>query len=97
MDAVILTALVAYVLGILTVLAIAGIRRRRSVLVVADQPNDEASRHLAVIAAAVYAVVGPHRLVYIGPAERGPMWTSIGRVIHQTSHAPHQIGTAGHG
>jgi hypothetical protein len=101
MDPAILTSLMAYVLGILTVLVVAGLRRRSAARVAASQltgtPDEEDRRRLAAIAAAVHAVVGAHRLVYIGGAERGPMWTSIGRVIHQTSHAPHQSGTAGHG
>lgn len=49
---------------------------------------DETARHVAAIAAAVYAVVGAHRLVYIGEARPSIGWTTTGRAIHQTSHTP---------
>jgi hypothetical protein len=50
--------------------------------------RDETAAQVAAVAAAVYAVLGAHRLVHIGEAARSPTWTSTGRTIHQTSHAP---------
>jgi hypothetical protein len=49
---------------------------------------DETAAHVAAIAAAVYAVVGPHRLVHIGEVPRGPGWTTTGRLAHHVSHTP---------
>ena len=45
--------------------------------------------HVAAIAAAVYAVLGSHRIVHISDAARGLAWTAEGRLMHQTSHRPH--------
>jgi hypothetical protein len=50
--------------------------------------RDETALQVAAIAAAVYAVVGAHRLVHISEAARSPAWTTTGRAILQTSHAP---------
>lgn len=49
---------------------------------------DETPRHVAAVAAAVYAFLGASRLVYIGEAGQGAAWASAGRTIHQTSHQP---------
>jgi hypothetical protein len=54
----------------------------------APPPIDQTAHHVAAIAAAVYAVLGAHRLVYIGERKTGIPWTAAGRVIHQTSHLP---------
>lgn len=50
--------------------------------------RDETAAHVAAVAAAVYAVIGAHRLVHIGEAGRSPVWSSLGRTQHQTSHTP---------
>jgi hypothetical protein len=50
--------------------------------------RDEIALHVAPIAAAVYAVVGPHRLVHISEAPPSPIWARTGRTRLQTSHAP---------
>lgn len=42
---------------------------------------------VAAIAAAVWAVVGPHRIVYIEPMGHGRGWTTQGRIAHHASHA----------
>lgn len=42
---------------------------------------------IPAIAAAVYAVMGMHRIVRIKEGDRGRSWTYEGRIIHQTSHA----------
>lgn len=54
----------------------------------APPPLDSTAHHVAAIAAAVFSVVGAHRLVYIGEIGRSPTWTTTGRVIHHTSHQP---------
>jgi hypothetical protein len=49
---------------------------------------DETAAHVAAIAAAVYAVIGAHRLVHIHEVPRGPGWTGTGRLAHHASHTP---------
>jgi hypothetical protein len=49
---------------------------------------DETAHHVAAIAAAVFAVVGAHRLVYIGEVSPGEAWRITGRQLHQVSHLP---------
>ena len=44
--------------------------------------------HLAVIAAAVAAMMGAHRIVRIDAPGRGYSWTAEARSVHHTSHAP---------
>jgi flagellar basal body-associated protein FliL len=44
--------------------------------------------HLAVIAAAVAAMMGAHRIVRIQTPDRGFGWTSEARTTHHTSHLP---------
>jgi tellurite resistance protein TehA-like permease len=53
-----------------------------------SEARDETAAHVAAVAAAVYAVVGAHRLVRIGEPGRSPIWSSLGRTQHQTSHTP---------
>ncbi len=48
----------------------------------APQDND-----IAVIAAAVYAVLGAHRILHIEDAHAGTVWTAEGRWAQQTSHS----------
>lgn len=50
-----------------------------------ESAAEENARHAAVIAAAVYTMVGAHRLVYVGEAGLSPTWRTTGRAIHQTS------------
>ncbi len=79
---------------IVVVLARAGDARNRaaaaatSVSVSVTPARDETAAHVAAVAAAVYAVIGAHRLVHIGEASRGSVWATLGRSQHQTSHAP---------
>lgn len=49
---------------------------------------DQAQDDIAAIAAAVYAVMGAHRIVRIQDARRSHAWEAEGRIVHQTSHAP---------
>lgn len=44
--------------------------------------------HVAVIAAAAYAIFGTAAIVRIENTGRGAAWVSSGRLAHQTSHAP---------
>ena len=51
---------------------------------------DPAEYDIAVIAAAVYATVGAHRILHIED-RRGASWTVGGRLAHHGSHAvPHR-------
>ena len=49
---------------------------------------DETAHQVAAVAAAVYAVLGAHRLVYVGDAARAHTWSATGRSIHHFSHSP---------
>lgn len=49
--------------------------------------EDDTAKHVAAIAAAVYAVLGAHRLVHIAEADTQPGWRTTGRMLHQSSHA----------
>jgi hypothetical protein len=42
---------------------------------------------IAVITAAVYAAIGPHRIVFIGETSPGSSWTAAMRTRHHASHA----------
>ncbi len=42
--------------------------------------------HVAAIAAAVYAIVGEHRIVRIEAGQRGAEWVAGGRAAHHGSH-----------
>lgn len=51
----------------------------------------ETEGHIAVISAAIYAMVGSHRIVHISAQGRGGTWTGEGRYAHHTSHSvPHK-------
>jgi hypothetical protein len=58
------------------------------VLVSVTPEHDEGASIAAAIGAAVYSVLGAHRLVYIGEARRGAGWTTDIRSQHRTSHMP---------
>jgi hypothetical protein len=49
---------------------------------------DVSQAHIAAITAAVYAILGAHRIVHIEDMERRTGWTTGGRIMHQTSHHP---------
>jgi lysylphosphatidylglycerol synthetase-like protein (DUF2156 family) len=42
--------------------------------------------HVAAIAAAIYAVIGQHRILHIHDAHRHDGWTAEGRLAHHHSH-----------
>jgi hypothetical protein len=96
---VVVIALLAAVLirGIVLVLAGSKKARERRVaaatpvqVAVAPEPAqmEDTAAHVAAIAAAIYAVVGGHRLIHIGEPRPSYGWTTTGRVFHQTSHSP---------
>jgi hypothetical protein len=58
------------------------------VVVSVTPARDESAAVAAAIAAAVYTMIGAHRLVYIGEARPGFGWTSEIRSRLHTSHAP---------
>jgi hypothetical protein len=58
------------------------------VVVSVTPARDESAEIAAAIGAAVFAVLGAHRLVYIGEARPGFGWTSEIRTRLHTSHAP---------
>jgi hypothetical protein len=58
------------------------------VVVSVTPARDQSKEIAAAIAAAVYAVLGAHRLVYIGEARPTFSWTSELRTRLHTSHAP---------
>jgi hypothetical protein len=58
------------------------------VSVAPEKTLEDPTAHVAAITAAIYAVVGAHRLVYIGEARPAYGWTTTGRTLHQLSHAP---------
>ncbi|GAB6051685.1 hypothetical protein JCM17960_05050 [Magnetospira thiophila] len=49
--------------------------------------------HVAAIAAAVYSMLGSHRIVHIGDAPRGGTWSAEGKIMHQTSHNIHRASS----
>jgi hypothetical protein len=50
--------------------------------------RDEDALHAAAISAAVYAMVGPHRIIHVGEAARSPAsaWLGEVRTAHHSSH-----------
>ena len=91
--------LLTFVISMAVALLIKGVvlvvsRPKRADAVDATPREDQAiagEEDIAAVAAAVYAVMGPHRIVHIEPQQRGTAWTVEGRYAHHTSHAvPHQ-------
>jgi hypothetical protein len=58
------------------------------VATMSDKVDMEADDHVAAITAAVYAMVGAHRIVHIESVHLGGGWVSEGRAAHHVSHAP---------
>jgi hypothetical protein len=50
-------------------------------------PAGTPHEHIVVIAAAVQAMLGAHRIVHIEPSREGTIWAIEGRWAQQTSHA----------
>lgn len=53
---------------------------------VVQAPVDFLRADIPAIAAAVYAVIGAHRIVHIDSRAHGAGWTAEGRLAHHTSH-----------
>jgi hypothetical protein len=53
---------------------------------VVPAPVDFLKADIPAIAAAVYAVLGAHRIVHIESRGHGVGWTAEGRLAHHTSH-----------
>jgi|APTNR8051073442_1049403.scaffolds.fasta_scaffold06970_6 hypothetical protein len=75
------------------VIVLAGARAKAApaptpVVIAVEPAVDETAADVAAIAAAVYAVLGAHRLVHIHEVPRGPGWTATGRLAHHGSHLP---------
>lgn len=92
-----LMTVIALLCAVLIRVIVAGLARAQSaraaaaptpVSVSVTEARDETAAHVAAVAAAVYAVVGAHRLVRIGEPGRSPIWSTLGRTQHQTSHTP---------
>ncbi len=91
---IVVTVIVAVIASALTVRIMAGRREQ------AEPPQAPAARPIempppaegalvAAISAAVYAVIGAHRIVYVAAVRPGSSWTAETRTQHHTSHAPH--------
>ena len=82
--------------GIVIVLQRAGQRRAATsttpVAISVEPAVDETAAHVAAVAAAVFAVLGAHRLVRIGEGAPAPTWTAAGRAAHHLSHTPRRTG-----
>ena len=52
-----------------------------------ELPPEPAVSDIPAIAAAVYAIMGAHRIVHIEGVRARGSWIQEGRMIHQTSHA----------
>ncbi len=50
--------------------------------------SPETDHDIVVIAAAVHAMMGAHRIVQLEPVQTGQTWAAEGRWMHQTSHRP---------
>lgn len=46
------------------------------------------AHHLVAIAAAAHAMVGTHRILHIGAAASGRLWSNEGRMAQHSSHQP---------
>lgn len=88
--AVIAALTAVFIRGIVIALA-AGKKKAAAptpVVVSVTPARDESAEIAAAIGAAVFTVLGAHRLVYIGEAQRGFTWTSQIRSRLHTSHTP---------
>jgi hypothetical protein len=86
----VVTVIVAAVTSVLTVqiMGTSGGAAKTPHRASASPAHDDAAI-VAAISAAVYAVIGAHRIVYLAEARRGSSWTAELRTQHHTSHTPH--------
>nr|VFK47976.1 MAG: hypothetical protein BECKTC1821E_GA0114239_10996 [Candidatus Kentron sp. TC]VFK50480.1 MAG: hypothetical protein BECKTC1821D_GA0114238_11056 [Candidatus Kentron sp. TC]VFK63446.1 MAG: hypothetical protein BECKTC1821F_GA0114240_10955 [Candidatus Kentron sp. TC] len=90
MLAIVISLLVAVVIrGVVITLSRLG--NKSSVVTMAKLDSIAANRsdedHIAAVTAAVWAVVGPYRIVHIEPTDRGRVWATESLFTHHTSHA----------
>lgn len=90
--AIVIAMLTAVMIRVIVTLLSRAAKKSASPVVVATPTaasvpvSDPAENDIAVIAAAVYAMLGTRRIVHIGPAQVGTPWTHGGRTRHQASH-----------
>ena len=86
--AIVISMLVAVMIRVI-VATLTAIKRQPATAAAAptEAPVDIAGDHIAAIAAAVYAVLGAHRIVHIEDRGRGFAWTAEGRALHHASHS----------
>jgi hypothetical protein len=87
----VVTVIVAAVTSVLTVriMGASGDAPKAPRRAPAAAPARDDTAIVAAISAAVYAVIGAHRIVYLAETRRGSSWTSEMRTQHHTSHTPH--------
>lgn len=51
--------------------------------------GDIPPHHLVAIAAAAHVMVGAHRILHIGAASSGRVWSTEGRLAQHNAHHPH--------
>lgn len=92
--AIVVSLAVAVVIKVIVV-ALGAVERRAAVAptpVATPAAVDTASdgvpgEHVAAIAAAIYALIGEHRILHIHDAHRHDGWVAEGRLAHHHSHA----------
>ena len=85
--AIVISMLVAVMIR-LVVVSLSVAKRQPVVAPTPVEPRaDLAGDHVAAIAAAIYAVLGAHRIVHIEDRGRGFAWTAEGRAAHHASHS----------
>ena len=85
--AIVISMLVAVMIR-LVVVSLSAVKREPAAVTTPAQPQvDLAGDHIAAIAAAIYGVLGAHRIVHIEDRGRGFAWTAEGRAAHHASHA----------
>ena len=85
--AIVISMLVAVMIRLVVVSLSAVKRRPAAVTPSAEVQVDLTGDHVAAIAAAIYAVLGAHRIVHIEDRGRGFAWTAEGRAAHHASHS----------
>lgn len=88
--AVVISLLVAVLIK--AVVSVLSASRKKSVVkdtkFVETKPAPEpAVSDIPAIAAAVYSMIGSHRIVHIESSQARDSWINEGRILHQTSHA----------
>nr|VFJ71133.1 MAG: hypothetical protein BECKFM1743A_GA0114220_105772 [Candidatus Kentron sp. FM]VFJ71788.1 MAG: hypothetical protein BECKFM1743C_GA0114222_106131 [Candidatus Kentron sp. FM]VFK19157.1 MAG: hypothetical protein BECKFM1743B_GA0114221_106001 [Candidatus Kentron sp. FM] len=89
----------AIVISLLVAVVVRGVVSTLSVLekkadapapsAVSTMVDEDDEDHIVAISAAVWAMIGPHRIVHIESRGRGRIWTAEGRFAH---HASHTVG-----